>query len=559
MLNRALTTISLLLYAVAAAEQVPFDSEIYHCTASDPCWPSDPAWAHLNRTLSGHLIRSRPSASPCHDPHYDAQACEEAKRSWHDSFWRARQPGGYQDIAWEGGDKPCFIDTPRDAPCGQAYVPYYTAAVKSVEDVQAAVVFAQKYHLRTRIKGASHDYQGRSAGKGSFGIYTMGLKGVQFYDDYVPSGCSVPPQQAVTVAAGEHLYDANKAADERGVIVIGGYARTVGMSGGWILGGGHSPLSPQYGLGVDNVLQFNVVTADGKARIANECQNPDLFWALRGGGGGFAAITFKTHPALTNILSAFIGVQTPPSDQYPLIKTFLSLQTTLADANFTGYAISYALGTAFYLFSPNFHGTIAEANATLAPIYDVVESSNGEMSAFSDIRVLPSYFSIYAGEGFPEGGQTTVVGSRLFPRSVFESEEETEGLARFLAEYPQGKMFNLVGGGKAMEPQPDAMGVNPSWRRALQHIILFGSMWGKNTTIHEQDLIRRDVTEATQALGNFAPDMGSYTNEADPDEPNWQHVFWGANYPRLLDIKKKYDPTGVLTCPKCVGDDVFGS
>ena len=77
------------------------------------------------------------------------------------------------------------------------------------------------------------------------------------------------------------------AADAHGVVVVSGAARTVGAAGGWILGGGHSAISPQYGLGVDNVLQFEVVTPDGQLRTANACQEKDLFWALRGGGAGF--------------------------------------------------------------------------------------------------------------------------------------------------------------------------------------------------------------------------------------------------------------------------------
>lgn len=87
--------------------------------------------------------------------------------------------------------------------------------------------------------------------------------------------------------------------------VVGGAANSVGAAGGWIQGGGHSPLGALYGMGVDSecryvwahyfylphsilidVLQFNVVKPDGKIVAANACQNEDLFWALRGGGGG---------------------------------------------------------------------------------------------------------------------------------------------------------------------------------------------------------------------------------------------------------------------------------
>jgi hypothetical protein len=88
-------------------------------------------------------------------------------------------------------------------------------------------------------------------------------------------------------------------------VVVGGNSYSVGAAGGWVLGGGHSSLSPQYGLGVDSrllysckslvevtndstdVVQFEIVTPDGKLRTANAHQNKDLFWALQGGGPGF--------------------------------------------------------------------------------------------------------------------------------------------------------------------------------------------------------------------------------------------------------------------------------
>lgn len=82
----------------------------------------------------------------------------------------------------------------------------------------------------------------------------------------------------------------------------------MGVVGGWLQGGGHGALTPRYGLGVDNVVEVEVVTVDGQVRTANLCQNSDLFWALRGGGGGTWGVvtkaTFLAHPA-----EALAGVQ----------------------------------------------------------------------------------------------------------------------------------------------------------------------------------------------------------------------------------------------------------
>jgi hypothetical protein len=113
--------------------------------------------------------------------------------------------------------------------------------------------------------------------------------------------------------------------------MIGGYHQTIGASGGWVQGGGHSVLSPVYGLGVDRVVseagwsqpcslidsssvdaqvQFKVVTPDGEYRVANECHNKDLFWALRGGGGSTWGVVLesshKVEPKFQ--LQVYVGI-----------------------------------------------------------------------------------------------------------------------------------------------------------------------------------------------------------------------------------------------------------
>ncbi|KDQ14537.1 hypothetical protein BOTBODRAFT_174716 [Botryobasidium botryosum FD-172 SS1] len=531
------------------------------CTSSDSCWPDSPAWIQLNASVSGHLVRSLPAAAPCHDPYYDADACAIASKSWGDSIWRSNQPGGYQDTAWENGDEPCYIDQPRNVTCQQGLVPIYTVAAESVQDIREAVKFAAKYHLRTRIKGAAHEFLGRSSGEGSFGIQTIKLKGITFNDTFVPDGCDATSQATVTVGAGEHFYDLNKQCDARRVVAVTGTSNTVGAAGGWLLGGGHSSLSPLYGLGVDNVLEFKVVTSDGQVRIANECQNPDLFWALRGGGSGFAvttSATYKTHPYITSVLGLHMVINTT-SDIYPtFLKTYAMLQPTLSDKGFSGYTSSSAPTTSMDLLQYNSDGNITKANMTFAPLFDLAAKNPDKMQISTLFGIVPSYFSIFP-NSTEEGGAPLIIGSRLFPRSMFESEEQSEALARFFAQNNLNTTWHLVGGGKVNEPSPSDMGLNPSWRNALHHILIADS-WESDTPIPERNAKRKRLTDNVQKMAAaLVPNMGSYVNEADRGEPNWQTTFWGDNYARLLDIKMKYDPTGVLTCEKCVGYDVFGS
>ena len=86
---------------------------------------------------------------------------------------------------------------------------------------------------------------------------------------------------AVTVAAGHQWGEIYDFVAKQNQTLVGGADPNVGV-GGWLTGGGHSPLSAKYGLGVDNTLEMVVVTPEGKTVVANECQHADLFWAMRG-------------------------------------------------------------------------------------------------------------------------------------------------------------------------------------------------------------------------------------------------------------------------------------
>lgn len=95
------------------------------CNYPEPCWPSLRTWAAFNRTISGRLIASRPTAAVCHREHYDESACAIAREQWNVSFWRTDQVGGYGKIFWEVGDDECLIRAPIDAPCGQGLGKYF--------------------------------------------------------------------------------------------------------------------------------------------------------------------------------------------------------------------------------------------------------------------------------------------------------------------------------------------------------------------------------------------------------------------------------------------------
>src|SRR6202030_999987 len=157
-------------------------------------------------------------------------------------------------------------------------------------------------------------YQGTSNAPDSLLVWTRKMNDITLRDAFVGAGCEghIAPMRAVTVGAGAiwaHVYDA--VTTQAGGYVQGGGCMTVGVAG-LIQSGGFGSFSKAYGMAAASLLEAEIVTADGTIRIANACTNPDLFWGLKGGGGGSLGVvtrlTLRTHnlPEFFGAVSATI-------------------------------------------------------------------------------------------------------------------------------------------------------------------------------------------------------------------------------------------------------------
>ncbi|WP_414166814.1 FAD-binding oxidoreductase [Streptoverticillium reticulum] len=147
-------------------------------------------------------------------------------------------------------------------------------------DARAAVLAAQEFGLPLSVRGGGHDWAGRALTDGGVTVDLSGLRHVQ-----------VDPAAAVAqVAGGATAADLVTAAQPFGMTAAAGTAGAAGMVG-QSLGGGYGPLSGRFGLALDNVLSADVVLPDGSLVTTDAEQEPDLFWALRGGGGNFGLVT----------------------------------------------------------------------------------------------------------------------------------------------------------------------------------------------------------------------------------------------------------------------------
>ena len=289
------------LSAIGSATLLPFSprslwpsKSFRRCHPSDATWPSQQDWKRLNDAVEGNLIPvnfplSRLKADP------GSVAAKRLAKDLRNPFYIGDQPGLTQTLGWV------------DAWATQPSV--YAVAARNAQDIAAAVNFAREHNLRLVVKGGGHSYQGTSNAPDSLLIWTRHMHDIALHVGFVPGGCehSMRPQPAVTLGAGTTWMQAYQAVTTQSAkYVQGGGCTTVGVAG-LIQSGGFGSFSKHYGLAAGSLLEAEIVTADGKIRVANASTNPDLFWALKGGGGGSFGVVSRVTVRLHE-LPQFFGV-----------------------------------------------------------------------------------------------------------------------------------------------------------------------------------------------------------------------------------------------------------
>ncbi|PGH15592.1 hypothetical protein AJ79_02374 [Helicocarpus griseus UAMH5409] len=553
------------------------------CKPNDPCWPSSDQWKALNESIQGNLVSVRPVGDVCHDPTYNAEACQKVKDIAQNSFWRAEQPGAVQFLNWEtlpASNESCYIDGPQSVTCDQGRISLYSALVESPLQIQEAVRFARKHNLRLAVKASGHDFLGRSSAPHSLQVSTYRMKDITFTDDFVPKGSKKGGEgSAVTIGAGVVLSDLYKASSENDVVAVGGASHTVVASGGYIQGGGHSPLGTWKGMASDNALEFQVITPKGDLITANEYQNTDLFWALRGGGGGtfgvVASVTIRTFPDPPIVLAS-LNISTTPDNSkgfWDAVKEFHTVLPNLNENGASGYYFIVPLNPPL----PEI-GTMSTVTAALmfvdqddkAAVERLLEPLVAAVSKINNVTIATSaLYSPKTGpiildallQGEADGtGVSVAIGSRLISREFLLSENGPAKLSQTLSSLKSevGSAFrgHIVAGGQvAKNAGKIDSALNPAWRKTLSHLTL-GNSWNSSTSFDEQRKMYENITNVeVPLLKALEPEMGAYLNEADPHESDFQESFWGENYKRLYKFKQEWDPTGLFISRLGVGSE----
>ncbi|KAI8931222.1 hypothetical protein NX059_011570 [Plenodomus lindquistii] len=536
----------------------------------DPEWPSDEAWAQLNKLTDNRLIaKPTPLASVCYPgADYDAAKCSEyTVPAWQRSYIHMEDPIEMMSPVAQGMTcaPPSLYDSHG---CTRGGFPMYVVNATEPKHVQLAVNFARNSGIRLIVRNTGHDFLGKSGGKDALSIWTHWMKDIEYIEEYVDEelGYSGP---AFKAGSGVQAFELYKAANDKGRIVVGGEGETVGIMGGYIQGGGHSPLTGLYGTGADNVLSMEVVTASGDFVVANSTSNTDLFWALRGGGGstfGVAtSVTVRAHPDLPVTASrfSFSSAQTGNETFWAAIRALPDIWTANADAGTYNYmTLIPSNGTFTFAFSPFFapNKTVAEATALLQPWFTKLTDLGIKFDP--NITHFPTYYSAWR-SSFPlEAVQkpNVATASRLFPRSTFatpESREEWYTNIRQSSEKNRVQVhFNMQAKNPFLRDGPaNDNAVNSHWR-PLVAFSMQSVRWPINSTAEEILRIRQDFQDGDmQRWRDISPGAGSYLAEADRLEPDFGNAFWGDNYERLAKVKGELDPHDVFFAATGVGSE----
>jgi hypothetical protein len=405
-------------------------------------------------------------------------------------------------------------------------------------------------------------YLGKSTGKGALGLWTHNLKSIEFFDyssKHYNGG-------AIKMGAGVQAFEAYHAAHSHGLRVVGGGCATVGLVGGFAQGGGHSSLSSTYGLGADQVLEWEVVTADGKLVTATPAENEDLYWALSGGGGGtygvVMSLTSRVYPdgVIGGASLTFTSAGISQDTFWEAVGLWHANLPAVVDS---GAQTSHVVTNEFFsLASLTLPGSSsAEVTALLEPFTTGLTNMN--ITYFLNITALPTFiehFNNFFGP-LPHGpfpvGQLT--GGRLIPRSVVQT--NNAALTYAVRNISSGSDVYFVGFGinvaRTLASNIASNSVLPAWREALMSTIVVRP-W--NFTVPHEEMVARQsqmTNTLVPLLEAVSPGSGVYLNEADFQQRNWQEEFYGCNYERLRRIKKKYDPRDLFYATTAVGSEAW--
>jgi hypothetical protein len=334
-----------------------------------------------------------------------------------------------------------------------------------------------------------------------------------------------------------------------------------------ITGGGQNPLTGLYGMAADHVLAFNIITSSGKFLTVTKTSNPDLFWAMRGGGGGtfgvVISVIIRAHPRLSVVTSKWLLDTTTNSEEkyWLAVKKFYDTFRDWADEGLYTFFIHTKAGglDMRYFFAPNH--TLESVNRIVGPFFSYLEENNITLATPRNDTFHSSFYSGYqamwGSATFPIGSDASLPANRIVPRRNFV-EKYNETYALIESHIKAGKHF-LAYHQKPKRYADTDNAVNPAWRECLMFVVTSSNRSADHSTPEglksQNAYLQNEVLEPWRKISPVSEGGGVYLNEASVEEPDWQESFYGGFYPRLSEIKKTWDPYDLFYATTAVGSE----
>ena len=395
----------------------------------------------------------------------------------------------------------------------------------TTKDVVAALAFARRLDLEVSIRGGGHNVAGRAVTDGGLMIDLSPMKRISID----------PAARTARVEGGVIWAELNDAAAAHGLAVTGGTVSTTGVAG-YTLGGGLGWLMSKHGLAADNLLAVELVTADGDTLAVDGSSHPDLFWALRGGGGNFGvatAFTFRLHP-LRTIVGGLIA---HPIDAAPELLRFYREAVANASDDLTVFAGlvhapdgSGAKLSALVVFHT---GDSAEAERELEPF------ETWGSPAVVQVGPMPyPVMNTILDAGYPTGSLnywlssfTRGLSDQLIDAAVERFASVPSPMSAILLEHFHGAVTR-VGPTETAVPHRDE-----GWN------LLIPSVWTESRDTDANIAWTRETFAALRP--HFA--TGRWLNYLGDDQADDAvRAAYGPNYERLREVKQRYDPANVF-------------
>jgi FAD/FMN-containing dehydrogenase len=411
-------------------------------------------------------------------------------------------------------------------------------------DVQEALRFVRKFGLPVTPRGGGHSYAGYSTGPG-------------VVIDVAPMRKVTVDGDTATIGAGAKLIDVYDQLTARGVCIPAGSCPTVGIAG-LTMGGGIGLLDRTYGLTSDCLLGADVVTADGRLLRCDERQNADLFWALRGGGGGnFGIVTsfkFRTHRT-TEL--GFFFVKWSPEHALAALRGWQAWGQKVSDDVWCGLSI-WNEAHQFNLFA---YGLSTAGGAALKPKLEALLAAVGKDPIFqlTGPTTYPQMALDAAGCRDMSVAQCHVLGQS--PEAKLERHTFAGSSDIFEHWLPEAGMEALVGAvrsryEKGLEGAAmlDLMGgavnrVAPDATAFVHRKAVFTAQYFSHYAVGTANAVVDEAASwetSMRALMRPWSNGHAYQNYVDPNIKDWKNAYYGANYPKLVQVKAAYDPDWVF-------------